>query len=182
MMLLPLKWLLRMIMLMIAAAWLMPAVEAKDQFPVTISHALGTTIVNQPPERIVTLGWSSEDAVLALGKIPVGMPRYRFFASGIFPWNEDRLAGARPYLFEGDIDYEAIAALRPDLILGIYSGIDDLAYKRLSSIAPTVGLPDCAMVGRLEGTDGPDRAGAWQDQRSQGDDREDSDVPYRDGR
>ena len=66
-------------MLMIAAAWLMPAVEAKDQFPVTISHALGTTIVNQPPERIVTLGWSSEDAVLALGKIPVGMPRYRFF-------------------------------------------------------------------------------------------------------
>lgn len=138
MMLLPLKWLLRMIMLMIAAAWLMPAVQAKDQFPVTISHALGTTIVNQPPERIVTLGWSSEDAVLALGKIPVGMPHYRFFESGIFPWNEERLGATRPYLFEGDIDYEAIAALRPDLILGIYSGIDDLAYKRLSSIAPTV--------------------------------------------
>ena len=48
------------------------------------------------------------------------------------------VGGRRPYLFEGDIDYEAIAALRPDLILGIYSGIDDLAYKRLSSIAPTV--------------------------------------------
>lgn len=28
--------------------------------------------------------------------------------------------------------------MRPDLILGIYSGVDDLAYKRLSSIAPTV--------------------------------------------
>ena len=48
------------------------------------------------------------------------------------------MGAARPYLFEGDIDYEAIAALRPDLILGIYSGIDDLAYRRLSAIAPTV--------------------------------------------
>lgn len=113
-------------------------VRSEDGFPRTVQHALGTTPIPSDPERIVTLGWSSEDAVLALGKIPVGMPRYRFFASGIFPWNEERLAGARPYLFEGDVDYEAIAALRPDLILGIYSGIDDLAYKRLSSIAPTV--------------------------------------------
>lgn len=110
----------------------------EDDFPRDIVHALGTTVVPKAPERIVTLGWSSEDAVLALGKIPVGMPRYRFFDSGIFPWNEERLAGARPYLFEADLNYEAIAALRPDLILGIYSGIDDLAYKRLSSIAPTV--------------------------------------------
>ncbi len=138
MLLLLVNWLFRSVTLTIAAAFLVTAVEAQDLYPVTITHALGKTIVNQPPERIVTLGWSSEDAVLALGKIPVGMPHYRFFESGIFPWNEERLGATRPYLFEGDIDYEAIAALRPDLILGIYSGIDDLAYKRLSSIAPTV--------------------------------------------
>ncbi|RDL52980.1 putative siderophore-binding lipoprotein YfiY [Ensifer sp. M14] len=109
-----------------------------DDFPRHLVHALGTTVVPKAPERIVTLGWSSEDAVIALGKVPVGMPRYRFFDSGIFPWNEERLGSVRPYLLEGDLDYEAIAALRPDLILGIYSGIDDLAYKRLSGIAPTV--------------------------------------------
>lgn len=109
-----------------------------DDFPRHVVHALGTTVVPEAPERIVTLGWSSEDAVIALGKVPVGMPRYRFFDSGIFPWNEERMAGARPFLFVGDIDYEAIAALQPDLILGIYSGLDDLAYKRLSRIAPTV--------------------------------------------
>jgi iron complex transport system substrate-binding protein len=110
----------------------------EDDFPRHIVHALGTTVVPQAPERIVTLGWSSEDAVIALGKVPVGMPRYRFFDSGIFPWNEERLGSARPSLLEGDLDYEAIAALRPDLILGIYSGIDDLSYERLSGIAPTV--------------------------------------------
>ncbi|CAD0217001.1 Iron(III) dicitrate-binding periplasmic protein (plasmid) [Agrobacterium fabrum] len=113
-------------------------VRSEDGFPRTVQHALGKTAIPSDPERIVTLGWSGEDAVLALGKTPVGMPRYRFFESGIFPWNEQRLDAIRPYLFEGDIDYEAIAALRPDLILGIYSGVDDLAYKRLSSIAPTV--------------------------------------------
>lgn len=86
----------------------------------------------------MTLGWSSEDAVLALGRSPVGMPRYRFFESGIFPWNEERLGETRPQLLDGATDYEAIAALRPDLILGIYSGIDAHAYKRLSTIAPTV--------------------------------------------
>lgn len=112
--------------------------RAEDVFPRHIPHALGTTALSKEPERIVTLGWSSEDAVLALGKIPVGMPRYRFFESGIFPWNEERLGGTRPHLLDGATDYEAIAALRPDLILGIYSGIDDHAYKRLSSIAPTV--------------------------------------------
>lgn len=112
--------------------------RSEDGFPRVVQHALGTTTIPAAPERIVTLGWSSEDAVLALGKVPVGMPRYRFFESGIFPWNEERLGTTWPYLFEGRIDYEAIAALRPDLILGIYSGIDDLAYKRLSAIAPTV--------------------------------------------
>ncbi len=126
------------ILLLSVLLFVVGPVRSEDGFPRTVQHALGTTAIPSDPERIVTLGWSGEDAVLALGKTPVGMPRYRFFKSGIFPWNEQRLDGIRPYLFEGDIDYEAIAALRPDLILGIYSGVDDLAYKRLSSIAPTV--------------------------------------------
>jgi iron complex transport system substrate-binding protein len=36
------------------------------------------------------------------------------------------------------IDYEAVAAARPDLILAIYEGIDQPTYDRLSKIAPTV--------------------------------------------
>lgn len=130
---------IRRLVFLVAGAFLfLSNVQAADVWPVIIDHAFGTTTVSKAPERVVTLGWSGEDAVIALGTVPVGMPYYRFFKSGIFPWSEERLGKEAPVLFRGDIDYEAIAALRPDLILGVYSGIDAIAYKRLSSIAPTV--------------------------------------------
>ncbi|PRA52383.1 iron ABC transporter substrate-binding protein [Ochrobactrum sp. MYb68] len=105
---------------------------------VRVSHALGTSDVSPSPQRVITLGWSGEDVVLALGTVPVAMTRYGSFPSGMFPWDEARLNGEKPLLLSGDLNYEAIAALKPDLILGVYSGIDAVAYKRLSAIAPTV--------------------------------------------
>lgn len=105
---------------------------------VRVSHALGETEILSGPKRIITLGWSGEDVALALGTMPIAMTRYGSFPSGVFPWNEDKLNGEKPLLLSGDLNYEAIAALKPDLILGIYSGIDSVSYKRLSAIAPTV--------------------------------------------
>ncbi|CAN7581894.1 iron-siderophore ABC transporter substrate-binding protein [Brucella pseudogrignonensis] len=105
---------------------------------VRVSHALGKTEIPSEPKRIITLGWSGEDVVLALGTVPIAMTRYGSFPSGMFPWDEAKLDGETPLLLSGDLNYEAIAALNPDLILGIYSGIDAVAYKRLSAIAPTV--------------------------------------------
>ncbi|MGQ8631991.1 iron-siderophore ABC transporter substrate-binding protein [Agrobacterium sp. DKPNP3] len=108
-------------------------------FPIFVEHALGKTRIEARPERIVTIGWSGEDAVLALGLVPVGMTEYKFFPSGMFPWNETAVGDAKPILLsDAVIDFEAVAALRPDVILGIYSGVDDVSYKRLSAIAPTV--------------------------------------------
>lgn len=107
-------------------------------FPIAIEHRLGTTTIPAEPQRIVTLGWNGEDAVLSLGMKPIAMTRYGGFPSGIFPWNEKRIETARPQLLSGDLDFEAIAALRPDLILGVYSGISELEWRRLSTIAPTV--------------------------------------------
>ena len=117
-----------------------------EQFPVTVEHRLGKTIIPKKPERIVTLGWNGEDVVLALGEIPIAMTRYSFFSDGIFPWNKQKLGDRRPALLDGETDYEAIAVLQPDLILAVYADIDPVAYKRLSSIAPTV----------------IDRSGPWQ--------------------
>lgn len=112
---------------------------APDRFPVEIRHALGTTRIEAEPQRIVTLGWNGEDAVLALGRIPVGMHRYGLFGSGILPWNEPYLRTQTPTLLQsGELDYEAIAALEPDLILAIKTGINEIEWQRLSSIAPTV--------------------------------------------
>lgn len=110
----------------------------KAVYPVVVEHKLGTTTILAEPQRIVTLGWNGEDAVLSLGIKPIAMPRYGSFPRGIFPWNVERLGAAKPQLLSGDLDFEAIAALRPDLILGVYSGISELEWKRLSTIAPTV--------------------------------------------
>lgn len=108
-------------------------------FPIDIPHALGTTRIEAEPKRIVTLGWNGEDAVLALGRIPVGMHRYGLFERGILPWNEAPLKGQTPELLQsGVLDYEAIAALEPDVILAIKSGINEIEWQRLSSIAPTI--------------------------------------------
>ncbi|MGO1164346.1 iron-siderophore ABC transporter substrate-binding protein [Brucella sp. C7-11G] len=127
--------------IVIASLSLFPAKFAQSQdirTVVRVPHALGTTDVPPSPQRVITLGWSGEDVTLALGTVPVAMTRYGSFPSGMFPWDEAKLNGERPLLLIGDLNYEAIAALKPDLILGIYSGIDAVAYKRLSAIAPTV--------------------------------------------
>ena len=108
-------------------------------FPVVLHHAFGETTVQRPPVRIVTWGWNAEDTVLALGLIPVGMPHYTMFASGIFPWNEEKLKGIKPVLLYGrQANFEQIASLHPDIILAPSSDLDAVVYKRLSAIAPTV--------------------------------------------
>lgn len=118
-------------------------------FPVTISHAYGETLIPAKPQRIVTWGWAAQDAVLALGEVPVGMPFFRYGgdADGALSWDRDAVAalGAEfpTILPEGnDVPVEAIAALQPDLIVAVYSGLTQDEYAVLSQIAPVVAFPD----------------------------------------
>lgn len=112
--------------------------KADDHFPVAVKHAFGVTTVRVSPARIITIGWNGEDAVLALGHIPVAMSRYDQFEDGIFPWNRTLLKDSHPTLLAGELDYEQIASLKPDLILAVFSGINEMQWRRLSLIAPTV--------------------------------------------
>jgi iron complex transport system substrate-binding protein len=43
------------------------ATSADDAFPVTIEHKYGSTEITARPERIVTVGLTEQDALLALG-------------------------------------------------------------------------------------------------------------------
>jgi iron complex transport system substrate-binding protein len=115
-----------------------------DAFPVTVEHALGETEVPAPPERIVTVGYTEHDTVLALGLTPVGVTEwYGEHPFATWPWAQDELGDAEPeVLSETDgLQYEAIAALRPDLILGTNAGLDEESFGRLSEIAPTIAHP-----------------------------------------
>ena len=44
-----------------------PVFAEEAAFPVEIEHAYGTTMIEEQPERVVTLFDSNSDAVLALG-------------------------------------------------------------------------------------------------------------------
>ncbi|MBW3091549.1 iron-siderophore ABC transporter substrate-binding protein [Bifidobacterium sp. 82T10] len=117
-------------------------------FPVTIKHALGETTIDSQPKRVAAVGWGADDALIALGVIPVTMQKntYGKTVDGFLSWTKQALddkgvsKADMPQLHDesDDIDAEAIASTEPDLILGPYSGITEDQYKTLSKIAPTV--------------------------------------------
>ncbi|MBO9578050.1 MAG: iron-siderophore ABC transporter substrate-binding protein [Microbacteriaceae bacterium] len=127
-----------------------PAAPADGAFPVTIEHALGTTVIESKPERVAAIGWANNEVPLALGIVPVGMAAVAWGdddGDGVLPWVEDELAelGAEtPVLFdEADgIDFEAVAETEPDVILAAYSGLTPEEYATLSEIAPVVAYPE----------------------------------------
>ena len=95
------------------------------------------------PQRVVLVGLN-EDAMLALGKVPVATSNFLDVDGGIFPWAEAALRGSpTPVLLDqtDGIPYEKVAELSPDLIVGLYSGLTDEQYATLSKIAPTVAQP-----------------------------------------
>lgn len=122
------------------------------QFPVTIEHTYGETVIEAPPERVATVAWSNHEVPLALGIVPVGMAEVTWGdddGDGVLPWVESRLEelGAdTPALFDetDGIDFEAVADTAPDVILAAYSGLSQEEYDQLSKIAPVVAFPDIA--------------------------------------
>lgn len=118
----------------------------RSAFPVTIEHKYGSTEIPGEPTRVLSLGFQEHDAIFALGVEPIAV-RYWFGdkTDVIFPWAEDEAAGAEPEILEmpyDNLNFEKIASLKPDLILGIYSGMTDKDYETLSGIAPTVAQTD----------------------------------------
>jgi iron complex transport system substrate-binding protein len=113
-------------------------------FPVTIEHKYGSTEISALPERIVTVGLIDHDPLLALGIVPVGTTQwFGDYPGAIWPWAQDKLGDTLPEVV-GDaatINFEKIAALQPDLILALYSGVTQEQYELLTQIAPTVAQP-----------------------------------------
>jgi iron complex transport system substrate-binding protein len=113
--------------------------------PVTIEHAYGSTEIPAAPKRVLTLGLSDQDAVLALGVKPIAVSEwYGEYPQATWPWARDELGSAKPVVLNGgerdeaNPPFEEIAALKPDLILSLYNGTTRKQYELLSQIAPTV--------------------------------------------
>ncbi|WP_215550147.1 iron-siderophore ABC transporter substrate-binding protein [Amycolatopsis sp. CA-230715] len=114
-------------------------------YPVTIEHKYGSTTIASAPKRVVTVGLTEQDSLLALGVVPVATTKWiGAFPGEIGPWASGKLGGAGvPEVLQDTSgpQFEKIAALRPDVIIGLYSGMTKESYDKLSQIAPTVAQP-----------------------------------------
>lgn len=112
-----------------------------QDFPLTIEHKFGTTVIPERPERVASVDYNGADNLLALGIQPVAI-RYWYgdHPRAVWPWAEPLLEGA-PEILRGDLNFEQIAATDPDVIIAISSGITAEEHDKLSLIAPTVAVP-----------------------------------------
>jgi iron complex transport system substrate-binding protein len=117
------------------------AALAQD-FPLTIEHKFGATVIESQPERVASLDFSGADNLIALGVDPITV---RYFSGNypraVWPW-ADALLGDDPEILRGDLNFEQIAATNPDVIIAIQSGITEEDYETLSLIAPVVAVPE----------------------------------------
>lgn len=122
-----------------------PAAPAPPAPAASIRHRFGTTDLPADPQRVVCVGLVEQDALLALGVVPVGTTEWFGGHPGaVHPWASAALGAAAPpevLPIADGIPFEQVAALDPDLILGVYSGLVQEDYDRLSRIAPTVAQP-----------------------------------------
>ncbi|WP_182907232.1 ABC transporter substrate-binding protein [Microbispora sp. H13382] len=106
------------------------------EWPRTLTHAMGTTEIKTPPKRVVVLDVGELDNVVSLGIQPVGFAPSE--GSPELPSYLKQDAGTPKHVGTiNSLNLEAIAGLRPDLILGSQLRAAD-QYDELSKIAPTV--------------------------------------------
>ena len=120
----------------------------ESAFPVTIKHKYGETTIEKAPERVVCIGLTDQDTLMALGTVPVGVT-YWFGdekLQGVYPWAQEYLGDAElPTVLKdtNGVELEKVAALAPDLIIGQYAGLTEQDYKKLKAM----GVPVVAQSG-----------------------------------
>ena len=132
--------------ILVIAGCASPAADPASGDVIVIEHAFGETSVPVDAERVVTLGWGSTDAAIALGVVPVAIPydSYAGDENGVLPWVKDAvedLGAPLPTVLPDapeEPPYDEIDAADPDVILAVYSGITQEQYDLLSEIAPVV--------------------------------------------
>ncbi|BBG03305.1 MULTISPECIES: ABC transporter substrate-binding protein [Pseudonocardia] len=121
----------------------LPAAEGTTRYPLTLTTWAGETTLQERPERIAVIGFSPNvDALEALGVTPV----YTMAEETEWPWRSQEWFSEiemRDTATRRDpINFEGIASTEPDLIIATNFVQDDVAFERLSSIAPVLENPE----------------------------------------
>ncbi|MZF53707.1 ABC transporter substrate-binding protein [Streptomyces sp. SID5594] len=111
--------------------------EGSGEAPRTVKTAMGDVKVPAAPQRVVVLDTAELDSVLTLGVKPVGATHADVDSGFLNYLPKDQVAGITDVGQMMTPNLEAIAGLKPDLILTSKIRHGD-KYAELSKIAPTV--------------------------------------------
>ncbi|WDM20393.1 ABC transporter substrate-binding protein [Paenibacillus polymyxa] len=104
--------------------------------PVTVKHNRGEVTLDKPAQRVVVLEWTFTEDLVALGVQPVGNAdnaNYKVYVTPEAALDSSVVdVGTR-----NEPNLEAIAALKPDLIISNVDG-NEAIYEQLKAIAPTI--------------------------------------------
>ncbi|OLT42152.1 ABC transporter substrate-binding protein [Saccharomonospora sp. CUA-673] len=122
-----------------------PSADA-SRFPVTIPTKFGDVTVEEPPQRVVALGWTDAEVAMALDVQPVGVADWlEVGEDGLGPWSQQSYDQAPEKLGTLEVNMEKVAALNPDLILDTRSSGEKARHDKLREIGvPVVSLPEGA--------------------------------------
>lgn len=116
---------------------------ADGVFPREVTHFLGTMSVPVKPQRLVVLATGQLDQAINLGVVPVGTTINGFpdavpsYLADTFPEHAEAIAAIKSVGARTELDFDAIAALKPDVIVGTAAGAHGRAFNELNAIAPT---------------------------------------------
>lgn len=120
------------------------AAEADGVFPRRLRDEVGEVVIPAEPKRIVAIQTGQLDALLVLGLVPVGAGRgisdavFADYHLTAFPDQAEAIRAVADVGSLQEPDLEAIAALRPDLILYTKAAYREGTYAALKAIAPVV--------------------------------------------
>lgn len=97
----------------------------------------GDVEVPVAPQRVVAVSYDTPWQLQAVGVRPVAVQDYGKWVTEFSADQQEFVEGVATVGAYGDLNLEAVAAARPDLIVGDGYEIDEPTYELLSAIAPT---------------------------------------------
>ncbi len=104
----------------------------------TVASAYGDVEVPVSPGRVVAASYDTPWQLMSLGVKPAAVQDYGKWISEFTPEQQAFVDGLPTIGLFGEMNFEAIAAADPDIIVGDADEVDQATFDRLSGIAPTV--------------------------------------------
>lgn len=109
-----------------------------DDSTITVSSAYGDIEIPQNAERVAAVSYDTPWQLMSVDVQPIATIDYSNWLDSYTEKQQDFIADAAVIGAFGEVNFEALTAATPDLIIGDAYEIDKATFERLSSIAPTV--------------------------------------------